>query len=193
MSKSDRAESIKPTTSTATTATITPTTIPVSEMTHFIAISECQLGTVDTVNAPHCPVTPLIRPTPIFYTGNGFGEPTSSAQVVASDPETTCTFSGEVQSHAKHAKDEEKKNVEMIGQNQELDCEAPSSRKSSLDQEEPFPRKASLGHPELSESSELKLETKRGKQGLKAIVSLRHLAETIGVVYLNPLHFFEVM
>ncbi|XP_060086898.1 phosphatidate phosphatase LPIN3 [Heteronotia binoei] len=153
-------KSIKPTTSTTTTVTVTPTTIPVSETTHFVAISECQLSTVDTVNASHSPVTPLIRPTPIFSTGNGFGEPTSSAQMVASDPETTCTFSGDVQSHAKPAENE--KNVETIGQNQELDCEAPSSRKSSLDQEAPSPRKTSLEQPEPSDSSELKQETRRG-------------------------------
>ncbi|XP_015265824.1 PREDICTED: phosphatidate phosphatase LPIN3 [Gekko japonicus] len=162
VSKSERAESLKPTTSTATTAVVTPTTIPVSETTHFVAISECQLGAVDTVNAPHCPVTPLIRPTPIFSTGNGFGDLTSSAQVVGSDPEATCTFSGEVQSHAKPAENGEKKNVGTIGQNQEMGCEAPSSRKSSLDQDAPSPTKASLGQPEPSDSSELKQETRRG-------------------------------
>lgn len=171
MSKSERAGSIKPTTSTAATATVTPTTIPVTETTHFVAISECQFGTVDTINAAHCPATPLIRPTPIFSTGSGFGEPISSAQVVANDPETMCSFSGEVQSHAKPAENEDKKNVEMIGQNQELDCEGPSSRKSSLDQELPSPRKALLGQPETSNSSELKQEMRRGKLGLKAIAS----------------------
>ncbi|XP_077191553.1 phosphatidate phosphatase LPIN3 isoform X2 [Paroedura picta] len=161
VSKSERPESIKPTTSPATTASVTPTTIPVSETTHFVAIPECQLGTEDTVNAPHCPVTPLIRPTPVFSTGNGSGEPPSSAQVVASDPDTMCSFPGEVESQAKPAGNEEE-NIETIGQIQELDCEAPSPRKSSLDQEAPSPGKASLGQPEPNDSSELKQETRRG-------------------------------
>ncbi|XP_054836232.1 phosphatidate phosphatase LPIN3 isoform X2 [Eublepharis macularius] len=158
VSKSERTEAIKPTMSIATTATI-----PVGETTHFVAISEGDLGTVDS-DASRCPDTPLIRPTPVFSTGNGLlmgGEPSCSAQVMASDQDSTCTFTGDVQSYIEPAENEGK-SIEMDGQIQELGWEAPSSRKSSLDQEVPSPREASFGQPEPSSSSEIKQETRKG-------------------------------
>ncbi|XP_048354580.1 phosphatidate phosphatase LPIN3 isoform X2 [Sphaerodactylus townsendi] len=162
VSKLERSEATKPTMNMATTATLAPTSLPVGETTHFVAISECHLDTADSVDASDCPVAPLIRPTPVFSTGNDLprsGDPSFSAQVMASDQETTVTFSTDAESHSKPAESEGKKSVEMI---QELEHEAPSLRKSSLDQEALSLGKTNLEQPELSSSSEPQQEMRRG-------------------------------
>ncbi|XP_026520838.1 phosphatidate phosphatase LPIN3 isoform X1 [Notechis scutatus] len=72
MSKSDHVEATKPVSNVSATTANDPTTvIPMDETTHFVAItagSESDLGTVDSDDTSS---TPIIKPTPVFPSGNG--------------------------------------------------------------------------------------------------------------------------
>ncbi|KAJ6661086.1 hypothetical protein lerEdw1_016887 [Lerista edwardsae] len=151
-----KSECVEYTTSIATMTAITPaSTIPVGETTHFVAItkgSEGDSGSVDSDNAPCTPVTPLIRPTPVFSLGNGLPgaeEPCPSSQAIGSDIESK-TLSSDVQGLITAA--------EGDGNNCIEDVVEPIRE---VDQEFPTPRKTSLGTTEFCGSLELKQERRR--------------------------------
>lgn len=140
------------------TAAITPAaTIPVGETTHFAAItpdSESDLEMEDSDEASCSPAAPVVRPTPVFPSGNGLPvseETRSSSQPIGSALQTTPGLSSDMQVLATAA---EIASVEEIIE-PVLDVEVPSLRK------------ASLTNPEPCSSPELKQEKRRGKTGLK--------------------------
>ncbi|XP_033009297.1 phosphatidate phosphatase LPIN3 isoform X2 [Lacerta agilis] len=156
VSKSDRVEAAKSAASVSMTAAITPAaTIPVGEMTHFAAItpdSESDLGMEDSDEALCSPAAPVVRPTPVFPSGNGLPvseETRSSIQPTGSALQTTPSLSSDMQVLATAAENEGIASVEEIIE-PVVDVEVPSSRK------------ASLTNPEPCSSPELKQEKRRG-------------------------------
>uniref|UniRef100_A0A674JFK9 phosphatidate phosphatase n=1 Tax=Terrapene triunguis TaxID=2587831 RepID=A0A674JFK9_9SAUR len=87
----------------STVTITTTTTVPVSQATHFQAITaglEGDLRTADSWDTSCSSTTPVIRPTPIFQNGNGppvlKDQPSAeSAATVGSAPETTLPQIGE--------------------------------------------------------------------------------------------------
>nr|XP_034978377.1 phosphatidate phosphatase LPIN3 isoform X2 [Zootoca vivipara]XP_034978378.1 phosphatidate phosphatase LPIN3 isoform X2 [Zootoca vivipara] len=156
VNKSDRVEAAKSAASVSMTAAITPAaTIPVGETTHFAAItpdSESDLGMEDSDEASCSPAAPVVRPTPVFPSGNGLPvseETSSSIQPIGSALQTTPSLSSDLQVLATAAENEGIASAEEIIE-PVLDVEVPSLRKASLTNLEPC------------RSPELKQEKRRG-------------------------------
>ncbi|XP_061487469.1 phosphatidate phosphatase LPIN3 isoform X3 [Rhineura floridana] len=155
VSKSGRVEATKPTTSVSTTAAVPPTaTIPVGETTHFVAItpgSESDLGLEDS-DASCALASPVIRPTPVFSSGNGLPagkEPCASIELIGSTLETTHGLPCDEQGLSTAPENEEIISAEDITE-PVLDMKAPSSRRTSF------------ASPEPCRSPDLNLEKRRG-------------------------------
>uniref|UniRef100_A0A8D0L2Z9 phosphatidate phosphatase n=1 Tax=Sphenodon punctatus TaxID=8508 RepID=A0A8D0L2Z9_SPHPU len=160
MSKLERVEPAKSTKDITTTASVATTvTIPVGETTHFLAIAtdlEGDLSTVDSGEMSSSPAIPVIKPTPIFFKGNGaliHKEPCPAAEETVDELETLQPPAGEegVQHPATAAEEEGKENMEVkIQQILELDQAAPALRQGSSEIMGP------------RDSPEPKLERRRG-------------------------------
>ncbi|XP_063153233.1 phosphatidate phosphatase LPIN3 [Candoia aspera] len=134
VSKSDRVEATKSVPNLSATAANDPTTItPVDKTTLFVAItagSESDLGTADSDDV----ASPIIRPTPVFTSGNGFPEgegPCSSFCMARNQLDTDHGLPGDTQVIAAIAEDDGPNSIREIAvQTPYLDLEGPSLKKT---------------------------------------------------------------
>ncbi|XP_044296191.1 phosphatidate phosphatase LPIN3 isoform X2 [Varanus komodoensis] len=150
VSKSDQAEARKSTTSLISTTTglpaASPIAVPVSESTHFVAISahsESDLGMVDSDDASGSPVTADIRVTPVSSTGDGLPGDEEHSQMISSDLKSGPGPAGVVQGIATTTENEGAEPANKM--TQELDFKVLTSGNTSLANEEP------CSHPTLKQ------------------------------------------
>ncbi|ETE72291.1 Phosphatidate phosphatase LPIN3, partial [Ophiophagus hannah] len=140
MNKSDHVEATKPVSNVSATAANDPTTnIPMDETTHFVAItagSESDLGTVDSDDTAS---TPIIKPTPVFLSGNGLlgdEDPCPSICTAIDQVDTDRGLPGDTEVIAAIAEDDRSHSMkETDVQTTYADLEVPSLKKplSSLE------------------------------------------------------------
>nr|XP_032623220.1 phosphatidate phosphatase LPIN3 isoform X2 [Chelonoidis abingdonii] len=161
VSKSERVEPVKSTVTISTTATI-----PVSQATHFQAITaglEGDLRTADSWDTSCSSTTPVIRPTPVFQNGNGPSvlkdQPLAeSAAEMESVPETTLPQTGEQGAQEQSAGEAVEGEDNVVKNQQVLELD-PSCALAA-----PAPRQAGSESMEPSDSPGTKSESPR-RQG----------------------------